>query len=471
MTPGARDAEPTVDGIDTPPGVSPPPGLAALSGARIVLGVSGGIAAYKAVEILRRLEDAGAHVVPVLTEAATRFVGVATFSALASEPAQTALFEADDPIPHTRLGRLADLIVVAPATARLLGEYAAGISADLLGATLLATRAPVVLCPAMHAEMWEHPAVRANVATLVARGVTVVPPETGRLAGGDVGAGRLADPATVVAAAARVLSARDLAPGRAEVGADAPDELAGLTVLVTAGGTREPIDPVRYLANRSTGRQGHAIAEVALARGAAVVLVTASELEVSAGITTIRVETAAQLTEAVLSRSATADVVVMAAAVADFRPARPVSSKLAKRDGVPELVLERTTDVLAELCRRRPPGQVIVGFAAETHDVLERAREKLQAKGADILVVNDVSAPGVGFGHETNAVTVLYATGAEVELPLAPKPTIAGAVLDAAVSVRAAASPGAQRSATTQPSPDSQSRTDAQQISDKGAAR
>ncbi|MCU1494754.1 MAG: phosphopantothenoylcysteine decarboxylase/phosphopantothenate--cysteine ligase [Acidimicrobiaceae bacterium] len=412
--------------------------LSPLAGARVVLGVSGGIAAYKAVEVLRRLVEAGAHVVPVLTEAATRFVGVATFSALASEPAETELFGAHDAIPHTRLGRLADLVVVAPATARVIGEYASGISADLLGATLLATRAPVLVCPAMHTEMWEHAAVRANVETLRARGVHVVAPESGRLAGGDVGEGRLADPETIVAAAARVLAAeraRAKGRGRARAGLD------GLTVVVSAGGTREPIDPVRYIANRSSGRQGHALAEVAAERGATVVLVTASGLEAPRGVTVVRVETAAELAEAVLSRSEGADVIVMAAAVADFRPVRAATSKLAKRDGIPEIELEPTVDVLAELGKRRRPGQVIVGFAAETDDALARAREKLVLKGADLLVVNDVSAPNVGFGHETNAVTVLYASGGEVEVPLAPKRTIAGAVLDAVSAVRRAETP------------------------------
>ncbi len=404
--------------------------------------------------MLRRLVDRGAHVVPVLTEAATHFVGAATFSALASEPVETELFGGATPIPHTRLGRQADVVVLVPATARVIGEYAAGISADLLGATLLATRAPVVLCPAMHTEMWEHPAVRDNVAILRSRGVHVVEPDSGRLAGGDVGEGRLADPARIVAAVAGVLAARGRAIREPLL------DLAGLVVLVTAGGTREPIDPVRYIANRSSGRQGHAVAEVAAQRGATVVLVSASELPPPPGVTTVHVETAAELAEAVLERSGSADVVVMAAAVADFRPVAVSATKIHKRDGVPEIRLEPTLDVLAELGRRRQPGQVVVGFAAETGEALERGRAKLVAKGADLVVVNDVTMPGAGLGHETNAVTLLYASGATLEVPCAPKRTIAAAVLDAVTAIR--------REGTPVPSPDAGARGPGH---DEGAAR
>ncbi len=404
--------------------------------------------------MLRRLVDRGAHVVPVLTEAATHFVGAATFSALASEPVETELFGGATPIPHTRLGRQADVVVLVPATARVIGEYAAGISADLLGATLLATRAPVVLCPAMHTEMWEHPAVRDNVAILRSRGVHVVEPDSGRLAGGDVGEGRLADPARIVAAVAGVLAARGRAIREPLL------DLAGLVVLVTAGGTREPIDPVRYIANRSSGRQGHAVAEVAAQRGATVVLVSASELPPPPGVTTVHVETAAELAEAVLERSGSADVVVMAAAVADFRPVAVSATKIHKRDGVSEIRLEPTLDVLAELGRRRQPGQVVVGFAAETGEALERGRAKLVAKGADLVVVNDVTMPGAGLGHETNAVTLLYASGATLEVPCAPKRTIAAAVLDAVTAIR--------REGTPVPSPDAGARGPGH---DEGAAR
>lgn len=399
-----------------------------LQGAFVVLGVSGGIAAYKAVELCRLLVDAGAHVAPVLTEAATRFVGPATFSALASEPAQTELFGGPHPIPHTRLGQRADLVVVAPATARVIGEYAQGIASDLLVATLLATRGPVVVCPAMHTEMWQHAAVVENVATLRRRGVVLVDPEPGRLAGGDVGEGRLASPGAIFEAVSSVLGARPAGgPG---------GDLAGLTVLVTAGGTREPIDAVRVIANRSSGRQGYAIAAAARDRGARVCLVTAAERDAPPGVEVVRVETAAELAAAVHERAPRADVVVMAAAVADFRPAHPAAGKLAKRDGLPSIVLEPTEDVLASLGRSRPPGQVLVGFAAEAGEgALERARVKLEAKGADLLVVNDVSREGVGFGHETNAVTILDRWGGRTDVPLAPKPTIAAAVLDAAASL------------------------------------
>ncbi len=391
-------------------------------GLTVILGVSGGIAAYKAIELCRLLVDAGAHVVPVLTAGAQRFVGAATFSALASEPAHTELFGGSDPIPHTRLGRRADLVIVAPATARVIGEHAAGISADLLGATLLATKAPVLFCPAMHTEMWEHPAVRENLATLRRRGVAVLEPETGRLAGGDLGAGRLPAPPAILAAAERlVASTRRGAPG----------DLEGVSVLVTAGGTREPIDPVRYLANRSSGKQGHALAEEAARRGASVLLVTTAGLPTSAGIEVVAVETAAEMEAAVLGRGALADVVVMAAAVADFRPATIAPVKLRKSDGVPELRLEATNDILAELGRRRRSGQVLVGFAAETDGLEARAADKLVRKGLDLVVANDVSAEGVGFAHDTNAVVLLGADGSRHDVPLGPKSTIATAVFDA----------------------------------------
>src|SRR5580658_1141175 len=317
-------------------------------GRRIVLGVTGGIAAYKAVELCRLLVDAGAHVVPVLTDDATRFVGEVTFSALASEPVKSSLWSDTDPIPHTRLGQSADLIVVAPATARFLGTYAAGISDGLLTATVLATRAPVVVCPAMHTEMWEHPAVQENLATLTRRGVTLVEPGEGRLAGGDAGTGRLAEPADIVAAVSAVLGAGG-AEGRAR-------DLAGRRLVVSAGGTREPIDPVRFISNRSSGKQGHALAEAAQQRGASVVLVTTAHRPVSSGIEVVPVETAAEMETAVLGRGADADVVVMAAAVADFRLKTPAEAKLSKAHGVPDLVLEPTPDILAELGRRRRDG-------------------------------------------------------------------------------------------------------------------
>jgi phosphopantothenoylcysteine decarboxylase / phosphopantothenate---cysteine ligase len=387
--------------------------VSAFAGRKVVLGICGGIAAYKAVDVCRRLVDAGAHVVPVMTEGATRFVGEVTFSALASEPVRRTLWDGDDPIPHTTIGQGADLVVVAPATARLLSAYAHGYSHDLLTNVLIATRAPVVVCPAMHTEMWEHPAVQDNVALLRSRGVHVVEPESGRLAGGDVGAGRLADPATIVAAAGAVLDGRG-------------DDLAGLHVVVSAGGTREPLDPVRFLGNRSSGKQGHALAEEAASRGAKVTLVTTTALPVPAGVERVPVETAAQLRDAVLSRAPGADVVVMAAAVADFTPVEVAEHKLKKRDGVPVVELRPTDDVLAALGASKPPGQVVVGFAAE----------KLRAKNADLLVANDVAAAGAGFEHDTNEVLILFRDGAEHHVPLTDKRSVAREVLDAVLSVR-----------------------------------
>jgi phosphopantothenoylcysteine decarboxylase/phosphopantothenate--cysteine ligase len=396
---------------------------------RVVLGVCGGIAAYKAVEVCRRLVDAGVHVTPVLTDEATRFVGAVTFSALASEPVQRSLWDEASPIPHTRLGQQADLIVVVPATAHFIARAAAGLADDLLTATLLATRAPVLLCPAMHTEMWEHPSVQENLDTLQRRGVLVEPPESGHLAGGDEGEGRLADPAVIVA---RVLAVLGL--GDAAVAPTANSDLSGQHVVVSAGGTREPLDPVRFISNRSSGKQGHAVAEAAARRGATVTLVTSSGRALSPAVrdavTRIEVETAAEMEATLGHLFPTADVLVMAAAVADFRPKAPAEAKLAKEDGIPEIVLEPTPDILAGLVAQRRPGQVLVGFAAETHDVLARGRRKLDRKGVDLLVVNDVSAPGVGFDHDTNAVTILSTGGSATEIALTSKNAVADAVLD-----------------------------------------
>ena len=396
--------------------------MSSLSGRRIVLGVAGGIAAYKAVEVCRRMVDAGAHVSVIMTEDAHRFVGPVTFSALSSEKVHTSLWDDDSSIPHTRLGQAADLMIVAPATARVLSAYATGYSADLLVATLIATRAPVIVCPAMHTEMWEHPSVQDNLAVLRARGVRVVDPESGRLAGGDSGAGRLASPESIVAAATAVLgTARDM---------------EGLHVLVTAGGTREPIDAVRVIANRSSGKQGYAVAAVAAERGARVTLVSTVEIPAPAGVDVVCVETAEQMKTAVDRVAPTADVVVMAAAVADFRPVRAAGGKLKKRDGAPEIILEATPDILAGLGESKRPGQVLVGFAAETDDLEANALDKLRRKNLDMVVANDVSAPGVGFGHDTNAVTIWLSTGDRKSVPLASKRAVAVALLDSVVQVR-----------------------------------
>jgi phosphopantothenoylcysteine decarboxylase/phosphopantothenate--cysteine ligase len=382
---------------------------------RVVLGVCGGIAAYKAVEVCRRLVDAGIHVAPVLTDDAQRFIGTLTFSALASEPARTSLFDGPEPIPHTRLGQGADLVVVAPATAKLLGKYAAGISDDLLTATLLATRAPVLVCPAMHTEMWEHAAVQDNLATLRRRGVHVLDPEEGRLAGGDVGTGRLADPARIADTVLGLLAA-----GR---------PLAGRRVVVTAGGTREALDPVRFIGNRSSGKMGHALANVAARFGAQVVLVTTSHQPIGPGIEVVAVESAQDMHDAVMSRFSWADAVIMAAAVADFRPKAPSIQKLKKAEGVPELALEPTTDILAALGRAKAPGQVVVGFAAETERLQEHAAAKLEGKRVDIMVANDVSAPDAGFEVDTNRALVLSADGDVEETALLTKEQLAGIVL------------------------------------------
>jgi phosphopantothenoylcysteine decarboxylase/phosphopantothenate--cysteine ligase len=389
----------------------------------VLLGVCGSIAAYKAVEVCRRLVDAGAHVVPVMTADAERFVGAVTLSALASEPVRTSLWTSGDgeAVPHIALARSVDLVLVAPATARFLGAYAAGIADDLLTNVLLATTAPVVVCPAMHTEMWDHPATRANVALLRSRGVQVVEPATGRLAGGDEGAGRLPDPDRILAAVADGLGKKA--------------DLAGRRILVTAGGTREPVDAVRFLGNRSSGKQGEAVAVEAAARGASVVLVTAAgDRPPPAGVEVVRVDTAAEMEAEVMARARSADAVVMAAAVADFRPKAAADGKLRKDEGVPDIVLEPTTDILAALGRARPPGQVLVGFAAEAGDPRPRAREKLRAKGLDAIVANDITAPGAGFGHDTNAAVILEDDGrggiTGVETGLTSKRDVARAVLD-----------------------------------------
>ena len=393
-----------------------------LAGKRIVLGVTGGIAAYKAVEVCRRLVDAGAYVVPIMTAGAEHFIGRTTLSALASEPVQTELWDnPTTPIPHTKIGQGADLILVVPATARLLAAYRMGLSTDLLTNTLIATRAPVIVCPAMHTEMWEHPSVVENVAVLRSRGVHVVEPESGRLAGGDVGAGRLADPGSIVAAVERVLGPRDL---------------DGVSVVVSAGGTREPIDAVRVIANRSSGKQGYAVAAEAASRGARVTLVSTVSLPVPPGCQVVEVETAEQMRAAMNEASGDHDVIVMSAAVADFRPKAAAEGKLKKRDGTPEIVLEPTPDILAELGATKRSGQVLVGFAAETDDLVANATAKLRAKHLDLIVANDVSAPHVGFAHDTNAVTLLRPDAEPVEIDLASKREVARAVIDTIVSIR-----------------------------------
>jgi phosphopantothenoylcysteine decarboxylase/phosphopantothenate--cysteine ligase len=317
-------------------------------------------------------------------------------------------------------------VVVVPATADLLARYAGGMADDLLSATLVATTAPVVVCPAMHTEMWEHPAVRHNLSVLRRRGVRIVPPEEGHLAGGDSGAGRLAEPSVIVAAVLDILGAT---PAHQATPVAAGD-LAGTRVVVSAGGTREPIDPVRFITNRSSGKQGHALAAAARRRGAEVVLVTTSQLPVADGVVVERVETAREMESAMLDHATRATVVIMAAAVADFRPKEATEVKLRKADGVPDLVLEATPDILAELGRLRRPGQVLVGFAAETGDLAARAGVKLRSKRVDLMVANDVSAPGVGFDHDTNEVTIFGTDGSAAPVALRTKDAVADAILD-----------------------------------------
>ena len=399
--------------------------MSAVHGKTIVVGVTGGIAAYKAVDLCRRLVDAGAHVVPVMTESAERFIGRTTLSALSSEPVQTSLWDEASPIPHTKLGQRADLIIVAPATAHVIAAYAAGLSTDLLTNTLLATRAPVIVCPAMHTEMWEHLSVQDNLAVLRRRGVVIVEPDEGRLAGGDVGKGRLASPERIVAAAERVLG---------------PADFVGVRVVVTAGGTREPIDAVRVIANRSSGKQGYAIAAEAASRGAIVTLISTVELPTPADVELVAVETAAEMGAAVIAAAALADVVVMAAAVADFRPVQVVDNKIKKDDGAFDLVLESTADILAGLGERKTPSQTLVGFAAETDDLVANAEAKMRRKNLDLVVANDVSAAGVGFQHDTNAVCLLRPDAAMVTISLTDKRSVARAVLDSIAAIRLAKS-------------------------------
>ncbi len=390
--------------------------MSPLHGRCVVLGVTGGIAAYKAAEVCRRLVGAGARVVPVLTSGALRMVGETTFSALASEPAVTPRWaDASSAIPHTDLGRRADAVVVCPATARLVSDLRAGRSGDILTATLLATRAPVVVAPAMHTEMWEQPSVKENMAVLVERGVTVVGPVEGPLAAGDFGAGRMAAPAEIVAAVEAVLT---------------PQDLDGRRVLVTSGGTREPIDAVRYVGNRSSGKQGAAVACEAAARGAEVVLVTTEPDRAPSVARVVTVETAAEMAAAVELDAPRSDAVIMAAAVADFRPANPSDAKLKKGQGVPPLELEPTCDILASLGASKPPGQVLVGFAAETDDLDANALEKLRGKNLDAIVANDVSKERVGFGHDTNEIVMFTADGARHHVPLTTKREAARSVLD-----------------------------------------
>jgi phosphopantothenoylcysteine decarboxylase/phosphopantothenate--cysteine ligase len=380
----------------------------------VLLGVSGGIAAYKAALVARLFKAAGAEVTVVLTEAATRFIGADTFAALTGEPAYTSLWERPGEVLHVRLAREADVAVVVPATANVLAKLAHGLADDLLTATLLEATCPLVVAPAMHSGMWEHPATQTNVAILLDRGVLSVGPATGPLAHGDEGIGRLAEPEDVVAAVR---------------GALAPRDLAGRKVLITSGPTHEPIDPVRFLGNRSTGKMGAALAAEALSRGAAVTVVLGPGASVPPGVEVVPVATAEEMRDSVLARFDEADAVVMAAAVADFRPKAIADEKLKKDAGVPELLLEPTPDILAELGERRA-NQVLVGFAAETEDLEQAGRSKLESKHLDLVAVNLVGRSGTGFGADTNEAMLLAADGEDVPLRRWTKRELAGAVMD-----------------------------------------
>jgi phosphopantothenoylcysteine decarboxylase/phosphopantothenate--cysteine ligase len=413
--------------------------------ARILLGVSGGIAAYKALELVRLATKAGHAVRVVQTPASERFVGRASFAALTGAPVLVSEFEDDPargsfpgdaapshhPIGHLELVAGADVYLVAPASANTLAKLAHGLADNLLTSAALASTAPLVVAPAMNNHMWEHPATRANLDTLRARGVTILEPGTGALASkGEWGAGRLAEPREILAAVETVLGARG------------PQPLDGLKLLVTAGGTREPIDSVRFVGNRSSGRMGFALAEVGAGLGADVTVIAANvALARDPRVTYVDVATAAELEQACAERFGGADVLLMAAAVADFRPASPVGHKLKKQDGQNDMTitLERTPDVLASLAAQRRPGQTVVGFAAEHGDgALDYGRDKLRRKGLDAIVVNDVSQPGIAFDAADNEVTIVTA-GGETVVPRAPKAEIAHAILDAVVALRARA--------------------------------
>jgi phosphopantothenoylcysteine decarboxylase/phosphopantothenate--cysteine ligase len=399
---------------------------------RIVLGVAGGIAAYKACELLRRFTESGHDVTVVPTAAALEFVGAPTWAALSGKPVAADVWHDVHEVPHVRIGQTADLVVVAPATADLLAKAANGLADDLLTSTLLTARCPVVFAPAMHTEMWEHPATVENVATLRRRGCLVIEPAEGRLTGTDTGKGRFPEPGEIFEVA------RDLL---ARAGSANILDLAGRHVVVSAGGTREYLDPVRFLGNRSSGLQGYALARAAVARGAEVTLLAANvTLPDPAGVKVVHVGTTAELRDAVLTAARTADAVVMAAAPADYRPRRHSDTKIKKaEDGsAPSVELEQNPDILAGISRDRPrPGAVIVGFAAETGDehtsVLEMARQKLARKGCDLLVVNDVSG-GKVFGSTENEAVVLDSAGEATPVPRASKSTLAHVIWDRVVA-------------------------------------
>ncbi|MDY5220072.1 MAG: bifunctional phosphopantothenoylcysteine decarboxylase/phosphopantothenate--cysteine ligase CoaBC [Eubacteriales bacterium] len=367
-----------------------------LTGKKIVVGVTGGIAAYKACELVSRLKKRGAQVRVVLTEHACQFVQPLTFETLSGNPAYTDSFDRKYEIGHVALAKWADLLLIAPATANCMAKMACGIADDLLSTTCLAVRCPVLVAPAMNSAMWRNPATQANLELLRSRGLRFVGPEAGRLACGDDDVGRMSEPEQIVKAVEAILN-----PLR---------DLEGLNVLVTAGPTVERIDPVRYITNRSTGKMGYALAEAARDRGANVTLVSGpTSLTAPQGVEFVRIESSAQLCAAVLERGESADVVIQAAAPADFRPKNVSDRKIKKTGESMTLELEATTDIAAELGRRKQPGQILVAFAAETNDVMDNARGKLAKKNADLIVANDVSRSDAGFGVDTNVITLITA--------------------------------------------------------------
>ena len=391
-----------------------------LSGRRIVLGVSGGVAAYKAAYLARRLVESGAQVRCVMTEAAAHFVGPQTLAAVTGDHPVVGFWDEAEVSPHTDLGQWAEAMVIAPATAASLAKLAVGLSDNALIATALAAEVPMIIAPAMHTEMWRNPATQRNIATLTADGAILVGPVSGPLAGGDVGIGRMAEPEDIFAAVVRALAG----------------ELTGWRVLVTAGGTREAIDPVRYIGNRSSGKMGNAVAVEAARRGATVTLITTAPAPQIGGLEVVAVESAQEMADAVWGRTAGTDVAVMAAAVADFRPKHAGETKLRRADGLPELELEATPDIIAGIAAMEPR-PFLVGFAAEAGS-LEGAHVKATSKGVDLLVGNDVTKPGSGFATETNEVTVYTADGAADSWPLMSKQDVARKLWDRIIAIRSA---------------------------------
>lgn len=388
-------------------------------GRRILLGVTGGIASYKSAWLARLLTQAGAEVDVVLTRSAKEFIGSITFEALTGRPVHTVLIGDGHALDHLRLARDADLLIVAPATADFLARAAHGHADELLSACLLACEAPVLIVPAMNDKMWANPQVRANVASLRAQGRTMLEPAVGPLASPDEGAGqgRMQEPETIIAHAGRLLEPRG--------------KLAGRRVVVTAGPTREPLDPVRFLSNHSTGKMGAALAAAAWRRGAEVAVVHGPlSVALPEGICATAVQTTAEMAEAVRAELAQSDILVMAAAPADFRPAKVASAKIKKRDKPEPLALDATTDILTSTRDARRPGLIAVGFALETDDLVEHAKGKLEAKGLDLIVANSAREAGAGFGADTNRVTLIHRDGTVEELPLQPKSDVADAILD-----------------------------------------